>query len=177
MKRAKIYFQTTPFEGLIKSAYETLRVECQGSLFGRRNPKTLEWFIESILPSQLVDRKPDGVYFINKLAAPREEAELIKEKIGEYHSHTMFRKDHAKKVCMSKFDAEMLKQRKDEIEIIIGVKKAKITTLPNNPFLATCYIRNKGNLYRFDIGGYHYSGKLRRAEIIVPEKVIREFGV
>jgi len=81
MKIARIYFQTTPFEGIIKSAYETLRVECQGSLFGRRNPKTLEWFIESILPSQLVDRKPDGVYFINKLAATREEAELIKEKI------------------------------------------------------------------------------------------------
>jgi len=60
MNPSVINIQAIPFEGILRSAYETLNVECVGSLFGERVEKKsgLSWVVEATQPIQLAKRQP-----------------------------------------------------------------------------------------------------------------------
>ncbi len=174
MAEGKIYFEANPFEEIIRSAYETLRVECIGTLFGQKYEKKsrLIWIVESAHPTQLAERLADRV----SSGCERGDIDILSKNIGGYHSHTMFRKSHITRVSMSSTDVEYLKETPENIEIVIGVKKAKIKRKrKNNPLIKACYISENGSLYKFEVGGYYLDKGLKRAEIIVPKKVLNQF--
>ena len=76
------------FEEILRSAYETLKVECGGILFGEiKETKTKSAFnVEYAHPIQLALRYPNGVTPLND--SSRSYWSVMEESIGGYHSHT-----------------------------------------------------------------------------------------
>ena len=180
MDKAIIDINKNSFEGILRSAYETLKRECAGVLFGENAEKKsgLIYHVESVHPIQLAKRFPKSIEY-DEDTLKRAEWGLFNECIGGYHLHpaSIRPKDemqgiYHKRVCLSDADSESVKDGK--IEIVISLRKVKKEgKLKNeNPFLVSGYIKD-GSIYRFDIGGYYRNGRIRRAEIKVPKSILR----
>jgi len=164
MEPAKIQVQAIPFEEILRSAYETLKIECIGSLFGERrerfpNSATLE----------------DG--------SIRADWSLLYDNIGGYHLHPTTRKKingvrvtSPGRVYLSKLDRKNLRDDPELIEMVVALRRVKEKgKLGENPFLISGYVGD-GQTYRFDVGGYYYSRRIRRAVMQVPGKVLKIFS-
>jgi hypothetical protein len=180
----EIRIEDSPFEELIRAAWETRDIDSDGYLFGEtilKKTKSL-WIIHSVHPTQLADRTPLKV--IPKKGAERAEFFLFHKPIGEFHSHvdSILRENGEKKkirsrLYLTKADFERLNDEKYEIEIVIGVRKTnRVMKLQYNPYLISSYMVN-GAPYRFDISGYYIDGGKRRAKMTISEKASKEIGI
>ncbi|HRZ85357.1 MAG TPA: hypothetical protein P5277_01120 [Candidatus Paceibacterota bacterium] len=170
----KTYIQALAFEEIIRSAYETLHVECQGVLFGiqKENKDNLVWIVESAHPIQLVKR-------YNKKTEPligseRGLCSLITEKIGDFHLHPS-QKNNPGRMALSKTDINGLKENSPGIEILLALKHVKTRKkLKEKPLLISGYLCEDNQTYNINMGVYHYDDfdkRIRRCEIIVSKKM------
>lgn len=172
--RSKIHIQEVPFEEIIRSIYETLKLESQGILFGEIYEKrdSLLWVVESAHPIQLTQRFPTRT--IPEEGASRGNWSVLNPKLGEYHLHT-FRKNYVPSLTLSDIDKEGIREHyPNGIEVVILLKEVKrAVKLRQNPDLISGYIEDKQKKYRVDLAGYYYNGGIRRAEITVPRRVLK----
>ena len=168
----KVYIQELPFEEILRSAYETLKVECQGVLFGEQQEKRngLTWVVESAHPIQLAKRESGRT---TPQDNRRGDWSLISDKIGEYHSHT-WDENSVGLIKLSEEDKNGLTNDGFQTEIITTIKEVKVTRkVGENLYLVSGYIFHEGRKYKIDIGSYYYNGRIRRAEISVPRRILR----
>ena len=182
MKHGKILIKELPFEEIIRSAYETLKIECGGFLFGERfeKGKKLIWAIESAHPIQLAKRFPSS--YEPQDGSIRADWSLLHETIWGYHLHPTsrqqqngIRKTRPGKICLSECDRKNLREDPKGIEIIMSLKRVKRTiTLKDNPFIVAGYLREGGIIYHIDMGGYYFNGRIYKALIEVPKRILKE---
>ena len=183
MEPAKIQVQAIPFEEILRSAYETLKIECIGSLFGERRERksSLIWVVESAHPVQLAARFPNSATLED--GSIRADWSLLYDNIGGYHLHPTTRKKingvrvtSPGRVYLSKLDRKNLRDDPELIEMVVALRRVKEKgKLGENPFLISGYVGD-GQTYRFDVGGYYYSRRIRRAVMQVPGKVLKIFS-
>jgi len=174
--QGRIYIEDDPFEEILRSAYEALRVECIGKLFGRAE-KDFNWVIEQAHASQLAYRLPASV----DLYDSRDEWSFQGNYIGDYHSHVCLRGTYEgirlpmlPKPNFSQADLKDVKAGTTQIELVIAIKKVKnLGRINNNPRLISGYILDKKNLCRFDIAACYYNSVIRRAELEISDKMRR----
>ena len=174
---ARIHIQELPFEEIVRSAYETLKVECQGVLFGERVEKkdSLLLVVESAHPIQLTKRYP--TQNIPQNGSGRSDLTLLNENIGDYHSHPT-RGIDVGLIRLGKLDRKNLEDDNQKIMLLVALREVNRTRkLIYNPYLISGYfssdIEGENKTYRLLIGGYYHNGKIRRAEISVPRKILR----
>lgn len=175
----KIIIKDVPFEELLRSAYEILKKEDGGVLFGEKTERKqgLLWVVESAHAFQLIERYPGSL----GEACERASWGLLYEKLGEYHSHitTIIQRNNEKyinpaRVALSVGDKYQLKENPQDIEVITGLREvSRAGKFSENPFLAKGHIRENGRIYRVDVGGYYYIPKIgfRRAKIEVSKRI------
>ncbi len=180
----KIIIKEIPFEEILRSAYETLKEECGGLLFGERLEikDGLVWIVEYVHPIQLAVRYPNSLGA--RKGFERSYWSLLRECIGDYHSHITTTKQKGGvmyadfgRVFLGGGDKKNLRENPDKIEVVMGLREASRTgKLGENPFLVKGYIKESGNIYRIDVGGYYYQAGLgfRRALIEVkPKRILK----
>ena len=78
------------------------------------------------------------------------------------------------RVYMSKYDIQGLRESPKLIEVVVGLRKVgKKGEISDNHYLVSGYISGDYGLYRFDLGGYYLDGRIRKAVMQVPEKVLK----
>ncbi len=169
------------FEEILRSVYETLKIECRGSLFGVSNEsKTKTTFhVESAHAIQLALRYPNSV--IPQEGSLRVDWSLQSDCIGGYHLHPYGRqqKDYCLrtkqgKVYVSKTDKKGLREEQGKIEIVTTLNPVKRKTkLSENPFLVSGFIDDDGKSYKFEMGSYIYTNRLRRCEMKVSSRALK----
>jgi proteasome lid subunit RPN8/RPN11 len=180
-ERTEINIEKYAFEEILRSAYETLHIECTGTLFGEKQKDGRGWIVESAHPIQLAKRTPNGVDSL--VGADRSSWSLCQDYIGGYHSHPVskiqvngVKEMSPARVNLSDDDKKEI-TGPDYIELVIAIRKVshKAILTDNNPFLAGGYIKNKNRIYRFDLGGYYFNNqkRIRRAKISVPSELLR----
>jgi len=181
-KRAEIKIEKYPFEEILRSAHETLHIECTGTLFGKRQKDELYWIIESAHPIQLAKRTPNQVNSL--VCLDRSNWSLYQNYIGGYHSHPVskIQVEGIKEILPARVNLSDEDKKEifglDYIELVIAIRKVSHKSIlkDNNPFLIGGYIENKNKIYKFDMGGYYFNKqfkRIRRAEIFVPSKLLR----
>lgn len=176
---AKILIQELPFEEILRACYETLNVESSGNLYGHteHNRGNLIWVVEAAHPEQLAKRTPRG--FEPLPGCERSGWTLFTDYIGGFHLHPRARvqkkgnrKINNGLIYMSKQDKKIFNEN-HHIELVVTLNPVlKTERLKNeNPYLVSGYIYANG-VFRFNVGGYYYNSGVRRAEIVVPEKIL-----
>ncbi|MFH1823157.1 MAG: hypothetical protein ABH817_00360 [archaeon] len=177
-----IDIEERPLDELLRSARETLVVEAMGVLFGNISERrsTSTWHVESVHSTQLATRFPRSIVYDTD-NIDRSKWSLVDDCLGEYHFHSANRtcRDPVNwgRVLASYADRLVLIDRVDPVEIIIGFRRVNLKRkLAKNPFLVSGYIDIGGFPYKIGIGGYYYNGRLRRAEIKAPKRIVRRIS-
>ena len=173
----KIYIQDKPFEEIIRSAYESSRVECMGNLFGVRKNGFI-WNVEQVHPIQIADRFPTSISTYDTF---RGEWSFLNNHIGFFHSHVTSRESYdGVRLTLqprANFSAEDIKDITlfpGKLELVIAIKRVKNRRRANqNPRFISGYIEDKNRLYRFDIGACYNNSGFRRAELEISDKMRR----
>ena len=185
MLAPKIVIRDLALEEILRSAFETLKVECGGVVFGDRSiKKSCETYvISSVHPFQLAGRNVSTLD--PKDGAERSYLSFLQESIGEFHSHPSGRRQLNYKrtidigrVHMSGEDKDALKRDKNKTEIVVAWRevKQKGVLSSENPYLVSGYIENRDlyrGILRFDMGAYIHNGRLRRCPVVVSPKMLR----
>ncbi len=178
---AKIRIQEIPFEEILRSSYETLSIECIGTLFGEdiETRRRLLWVVEAAHPIQLAKRFSASTY--PEDGSIRADWSLLYDVLGGYHLHPTGRKqrkgirrNEPGRVYLSRQDREDLVNDEVKIEVVSALRMVKKPRkLKENPFLISGYLRCGERDYRVDVGGYYYNGGIRKAVIEVPRKILK----
>ena len=173
----KIYIQDNPFEEILRSAYETLRVECMGNLFGRQE-KGQSWVVEQVHPVQIADRSPTIVSTYDSF---RGEWSFFDNHIGFFHSHVpaseslgVIRLKLQPRANFSAEDVADLKRMPRKVELVTAIKRVKSRREVNhNPRLISGYIEGQNKIYRFDMAACYYDSIVHRAELAISDRMRR----
>ncbi len=183
MSITKVVIEEVPFEEILRSAYETLSVEGGGFLFGRieNQNDSLLYIVQSAHPIQLAKRTPSYI----EGETSRASWPGLRTQIGGYHTHPRGRAQNNGerfiengKLKLSPLDKRNLKSDREEIEIIIALKKAagrKYQFSNNDPFVIKGYINGEKNSYPFEMGAYVHNGRLRRCQLHVAPTILKQF--
>lgn len=165
------------FQGLFASAYETFRFESGGFLSGKNIEKRFrqDFMVELAQASQTAKRTYDSVE-----SAEKDDARLkfILNCIGGFHSHFN---------ASSLFSDEDLDALREDhpkgIEILVALEKTRaLKKLSVSPCRISGCFADKRKKYRMtfrayylDFGGNGGVGRKRRAEIIIPRRLLKQY--
>jgi proteasome lid subunit RPN8/RPN11 len=178
--RCIIKLRDLALEEIIRSAWETLKIESDGILFGKLivNGHKRIFDVFSVHPFQLAERYPNGVYLQD--GSERAGHYFFNSVVGEFHSHPTSRKqrkgvrktDPGRVYLGKEKDLPQLKKTPEQIEMVIAWRKTnRDYSLTHNPYKLSFYLEDNKRFYRFDIGGYHLVGNRHlKAEMVVSKR-------
>jgi hypothetical protein len=185
-----VRIRKNPFDRLVARAYETLRVESIGTVFGEKVERKSgdKFIVEEIDPSQIASRGKNFVEVDN--SADRRFHSIVGDGIGGFHSHPyeigFWRGESGIKyarVNLSDVDLKSFMEfHPGGIEIVVALNPAEHLSKLNigEHLVSGCFSDNERK-FRFSIGAYYLDKcgngafRARRAAISVPVRYLKNY--
>ncbi len=173
-KVGRIYIQDKPFEGILRSAYECLNVECMGFLFGK-SIADKNFVIQQVHPIQLARRTACSS---QPLSGVRAGWSFMHDYLGSMHSHVPSRcqidkvQDYIRAYAdISPSDKADFLEDENSIELILALNFVRVRRkLINSPYKIAGYIKPENRTYRFELIGYYKDPRIRRAQLEISDR-------